>query len=99
MATIKDIKIMRNRGNRPENNVIYVDHVWLVEKGEPYDVLQFSINELERSYYWKSIICTPCGLLEKELYRIAEQHAKKITDNEINDYKSFLDIGDEYGWD
>lgn len=99
MATIKDIKIHRNWGKRPTGNDIYCGMVWGVEKGEPYDLVRFSINELDKSYFWYISLCFPCETSEEEIRESVEEYAKGITDKEIQDYCRFLEDGERWGWD
>lgn len=100
MATIKDIKISRERGIRPDNNAIYCGMAWGVEKGEKYDLVQFSINELNKSYFWNTSLCLPCGMSEEEIMQECIKFAKEnISEKDIRDYRSFLEDGERWGWD
>ena len=99
MATIKDIKISRNWGKRPTDNAIYCGMIWGVEKGEPYDLVQFLINELGKSYFWQTSLCLPCGMSEEEIKEECIDYAKTITEQDIKDYKWFLECGEKWGWD
>lgn len=100
MATIKNIKVSRNWGKRPDNENIYIGDVWFIEKGEEYDLLQFTINELDMGFYWNDSLCVPCGKTEEELLEIAKDYAKnQITDESIKSYRRFLEFGQKYGWD
>lgn len=99
MATIKNIMINRNWGKRPTGNAVYCGMAWGVEKGEPYDLVQFSINELDKPYFWNTSLCFPCGTSEEEIKESVEEYAKGITDKEIQDYRRFLDDGERWGWD
>ena len=99
MATIKEIKISRNCGKRPTDNLIYCGYNWRIEKGEPYDLVQFSINELKKPYYWNESLCVRCGTSEDEIEKLAEEYASEITDGEIKLFKEFLEFGEEYGFD
>lgn len=99
MATIKDIKIHRNWGKRPTDNVVYVGMAWGVEKGEPYDLVQFSINELGKSYFWNTSLCFPCGMSEEEIKKECVDYAQQnITEKDIKDYLYFLECGEKWGW-
>ena len=98
MATIKNIKIHRNWGKRPTDNAIYCGMVWGVEKGEPYDLVQFSINELGKPYFWNISFCSPCGMSEEEIRGNVEEYAKTITDKDIKGYRDFLEYGEKWGW-
>lgn len=100
MATIKDIKIHRNWGKRPTDNVVYVGMAWGVEKGEPYDLVQFSINELDKFYFWNTSLCFPCGMSEEEIKKECVNYAQQnITEKDIKDYRYFLECGEKWGWD
>lgn len=98
MATLKEINIHRNWGTRPTDNVIYLNHAWYVDKGEAYDLVQFSINEIV-GYYWNTSLCVPAGTSEKEINRIVAEYVEAITDADIKEYQKFLDFGNKYGWD
>ena len=100
MATIKDIKRTKNRGIRPTNNVILAGHIWLVEKGQPYDLVQFSINELNKPYLWRECICVPCDWEDETIERVVRGYAEdEITEKDIKDYVWFLECGEKWGWD
>ena len=100
MATIKNIKIHRNWGKRPTDNAVYCGMAWGVEKGEPYDLVQFSINELDKPYFWETSLCFPCGMSEEEIRKDCVEYAKEnITEQDIKDYRRFLKNGEEWGWD
>lgn len=100
MATIKDIKIHRNWGKRPTDNAVYCGMAWGVEKGEPYDLVQFSINELGKSYFWNTSLCFPCGMSEEEIKKECVDYAQQnITEKDIKDYRYFLECGEKWGWD
>lgn len=100
MATIKDIKIHRNFGIRPNNDLIVVGNVWLVEKGQPYHLVQFTINELNKPYMWGACLCVPCDWEDKEIERVVKDYAQdEITEKDIIDYKSFIEDGEKWGWD
>ena len=84
MATIKEIQRSRNWGVRPTSDVIVEGHIWLVEKGQPYDLVQFSINELNKPYWW----------------RVVRDYAEDvITEKDIKEYIWFLECGEKWGWD
>lgn len=101
MATIKDIKITRNWGKRPTGNSYITYEVYVdVEKGEAYDLVQFSINELGKPYYWRTSIGVKCGMSEKQINEVVEEYAREhITEQDIKDYKEFLEDGERWGWD
>lgn len=99
MATVKKINITRNWNTRPNDNAIHFGGIYKnVEKGEPYDLVQFSINEIS-GYYWHSCLCVPCGTSEDEVKGMVEEFVKSITDKQIREYKEFIDFGNKYGWD
>lgn len=99
MATLKDIEIYRRCGVRPNNNIIYAGRQWGVEKGEPYDFVQFSINELNKPYFWRKKLCLKCDLTEEQIKNEVEEYIKNITEEDIKEYKCFLEDGEQYGWD
>lgn len=98
MATLKKVSISRNWGVRPNDNGIYLGNNWMVEKGQPYDLVQFSINEIN-GYYWEEALCVPIGITEEDAKQLCEEAVSYITDKAIKDYKWFLDMGNKYGWD
>ena len=100
MVTIKNIKINRNWGIRPTDNVICCGMAWAVKKGEPYDLVQFSINELNKPYFWETSLCLPCGQSEEEIRQDCEDYINTyITDEDVNRYRKFLESGEKWGWD
>jgi len=99
MATVKNIETHRNWGVRPNDNVIHGGMVWRVKKGEPYDLVQFSINELNKGYYWADSLCLPAGLPDDEIKAKVEAYAKKIPTESISRFKEFLEDGEKWGWD
>lgn len=100
MATIKSISRSRNWGVRPTNNIILAGHIWLVEKGQPYDLVQFSINELDKSYFWNEHLCVPCDWEEDVVERVVKGYAEdEITEKDIKAYRQFLEDGEKWGWD
>ena len=100
MATIKNISISREWGARPTDKAFYCGMAWGVEKGEKYDLVQFSINELDKPYFWNTSLCFPCGSSEEEIKQECIEYAQKyITEKDIQDYRKFLEIGEKWGWD
>jgi hypothetical protein len=101
MATIKDYRISRDWGERPTGNCEISNEVyWNVEKGQQYDLVQFSINELDKEYYWITSVGVPVGTSEKVVKEIIEEYAKEYIDEEsIKSYRSFLEDGEKWGWD
>lgn len=100
MATIKSISRSKNWGVRPTNNIILDGHIWLVEKGQPYDLVQFSINELDKSYFWNEHLCVPCDWKEDVVERVVKRYAEdEITEKGIKAYRQFLEDGEKWGWD
>lgn len=98
MATLKDYKINKNRGVRPDDYVIQVGKKWFVEKGEPYDLVQFSINEV-KGFYWGDSLCVPTTMTEDEVKKLVDEEVKNISDTAVKSYNDFLDEGSKYGWD
>lgn len=100
MATVKKIRVCRNWNIRPNDDTELAGEIYLVNKGQPYDLLQFTIEELGYDYFWHEALCVPCGKTEKELLAIAKNYAKtQITNETISNYRRFLEYGEKYGWD
>lgn len=100
MATIKEIEIKENWGIRPSKNVIVGGNIWLVDEGQEYTLVQFSINELKKSYFWNDCFCVPCDWSEEKIRDLVEKYAKEqITEEQIKDYNDFLESGEKWGWD
>ena len=96
---VTKINISRNWAKRPTDNSIIEGHVWGVAKGEPYDLVQFGIEDIE-GYYWNKCLCFPVGMPEDEIKQEVEEYAKNnISDEEIAHYKWFLECGEKWGWD
>ena len=99
MATIKEIKRIKNWGKRPSNAEIF-GSVWLVEKEQEYDLVQFSINEMGKSYFWREQLCVPCDWEDDVVERVVKGYAEdEITEKDIKDYECFIRCGAEWGWD
>lgn len=101
MATIKEFEIKRNWGIRPTGNSYFANQVYTdVEKGQPFDLITFSINELTKPYSWRESIGVPCGTSEDEARELVEEYAKEyITEDDIKRYEEFLKNGELWGWD
>lgn len=100
MATIKKIQRSRNWSKRPIGNIVLDGHIWLVEKGQDYDLVQFSINELDKPYFWRESICVPCDWEDEVVERVVKGYAEdEITEKDIKDYFEFLECGEKWGWD
>lgn len=100
MATLKEILREKKHGVRPNNNAVYCNHIWLVEKDEEYDLVQFSIEELGEPYWWKDFLCVPCDLTDEQVETIVKEYVEKyIDEKEIKDFRWFLEMGNKYGWD
>ena len=99
MVTVDKIEIKRNCGVRPDDNAVYLGKLWCVEKGEPYDSVQFSIRELQKPYFWHTALCIKCGTSERKINRLVRGFAKTITGEEIHGYRQFLEDGEKWGWD
>ena len=84
MATVKDIDIQKN---------------WKVIDGENYNLIEFSINELDKPYYWATSLQVKADTTEKEIRELVEECAKEITSEEIKEYREFLEDGEKWGWD
>lgn len=99
MATLKDIQIHRNWGKRPTGNVTIMGDVYYgVEEGDPYDLVQFSINEI-KGYYWNESLCVAVDTSEEEIRKIVLEYISNISNKDIQEYQKFLDWGNKYGWD
>lgn len=100
MPTLEKIERIRNRGKRPTDNAVYCGSVWLVEKGEEFDLVQFTIKELKKSYYWREHLCVPCNWTDDEVEKAVREYVKNyISDKEIKDFTWFLEMGEKWGWD
>ena len=101
MATIKSIEIMRNFGKRPtSDNVIIQSNNYIgIEKGQEYDLVKFSINELNKPYFWNETLCVPTGTSEDVAMKLASEFAANITEQSIKEYQNFLNDGEKWGWD
>lgn len=100
MATIKEVRISREWGTRPTGNYEIANMAWAdVKKGDKYDLVKISINELGKPYYWQISFGFKCGTSEEEIRESVEEYAKGITDKEIQDYRRFLEDGERWGWD
>lgn len=98
MATIKNISRTRKWGVRPLN-ISYVGEEWLVEIGEEYDLVQFSINEQKGSYYWYKSFNVPVDWEDEKVYAMISEYVKTITDKDVKDFNSFIETGEQWGWD
>ena len=98
MATLSEFNISREYGTRPSINGISVGYIWEVEEGETYDMVSFSIKEIDR-YFWHEVLCLKAGMSEEEIRSKVEYYVGLITEEDINEYKSFLKQGEKYGWD
>ena len=99
MVTVDKIEIKRNCGVRPNDNAVYLGKLWRVEKGEPYDSVQFSVKELQKPYLWCTMLCVKCGTSEEEINELVRDYAGTITDEQVRGYRSFLEDGEKWGWD
>ena len=80
MGTITEINIERNYGVRPTDNAIYEGMAWGVEKGEPYDLVQFSLKEIDKPYFWRTTLCFPCGMSEQKFHK----HARPLVNTWVH---------------
>lgn len=97
MAKLNKIDIKRNWGKK-DSRVLGMIWDSEVKDGEPYDLVQFSIDEIP-NYYWATSIGVKCGTTENEIKQAVGQIATKITDQQIAEYADFLNAGEKYGWD
>lgn len=99
MATLKEARINEKWAKRPKNNEIIAGNVYFnVAEDEEYDLIKFSINEIEGYYWWESL-CFPSGTPIKEINKQTEEYVKNISQEKVNEYKRFLEDGMRYGWD
>lgn len=84
MATVKNIDIQEN---------------WKVINGENYNLIKFSINELNKPYYWTTSFEVKADTSEERVRELVEECAKQITTEEIKEYREFLEDGEKWGWD
>lgn len=98
MATVKDIEIRRGWGLK---NSRVCNMAWdtELEEGDWYDLVNFSINELGRPYFWNVSLGVKCDTSEEEIREAVEAYAKTITDTDIKEYLDFLADGEKWGWD
>ena len=99
MATIKTIDITRNGGERPAEDNNYFQGKWYVKVGEKFDSVKFIINELDKFYYWITTLYVPSGMEYNDIKELAETYAKTITEEDIKEYREFLEDGEKWGWD
>ena len=97
--TVKDLEIQRNVGVRPTGNVTFNNYVWLVDKGQMYDIVYFGIEECPRLRHWLKVVCVPSGYPEEKCKRLAEILANHITDKDIKEVNDMLDDFAMYGCD
>lgn len=100
MATIKKINISRNWATRPTDNAIYDGIAWGVQKGERYDLVQFSLEEIDKPFFWRTALAFPLGMSEEEIRNECIDYVKNnITDKDIKEFLWFLECGEKWGWD
>lgn len=97
MAESRNIRISRNFGVRDTKTYTMGD-IWYVDEGEPYDLVQFSIKEIE-GFMWPEALCVPCGTSEKEIDKLVKEKASAITEADIDEFKNFVEFGKTFGWD
>lgn len=102
MATLKNININRNFSVRQDNednvsepNMIYKN----VKFDECYDLVQFSIVELNKPYYWAKAFGFKLNTNESKIRKVVKEYCNNITDTMIKEYKKFLEDGEKYEWD
>lgn len=98
MATLRNYTILKKNGIRPKDDVIYYGIKWYVGKGEPYDLIKFSIEEID-NYYWEVSLAVPCGTRSDTAKYLCERYISSISDADIEAYKGFLEDGEKWGWD
>lgn len=96
IANLGSIEIRRDYSIRPNNNDM--SNVWYVEEGERYDLVRFTIKEIN-GYYWNEGIAVPCGTDEEEINQLVEDFIKDISAIDVADFKRFIEFGNEWGWD
>lgn len=99
MATLKNIEITKNYAIRPTGNVNIAHCVWCVKGGEEYTLVKFSIEEID-GYLWVDSLCVPCSWGKRKIIKLTKEYCEKyITQEDIREYKSFLEDGEKWGWD
>lgn len=98
MATLNNFERIKNFATRPNDNCVYPGHVWLVEKGERYDLVQFTIKEV-KGYYWDESICVPTDFADEQVENIVNERVSLITDAQISEYLGFIEDLKQYGCD
>lgn len=97
MATLNSIEIINADGTRPMKN-INDGNTWLVEKGEPFNIVKFMLNEAY-GYYFPITLCVSKQLKKDEIEKLVKEYVNGISDEQVKNFNSFLKFGEEYGWD
>lgn len=99
MMTLDKISVSPNWGTRPTDYGVILGNVWLVEKGQPYNLVQFSIKELGKPYYWNESLCVPTDWDNEKIEQVVQEYVKLITEENVQEYRKFLEDGEKWGWD
>ena len=97
MITIKKIEINRNWSYR--NGREYYEVFYNVPVSERYDLVKFIVKELGLDIFWHTSIGVPLNTSEQEINKYVYKYAETITNQDVKDYRRFIDDGDKYGWD
>lgn len=98
MATLDRIERNKNWASRPTDNSISEGTIWCVEKGEEYDLVQFTIKEID-GYYWNQAVAFPVDADDNFIAEEIKGYCESIPEYAVKEYRSFLDFGNKYGWD
>lgn len=100
MATLKDVRVTRDFGEVPSENVKIDYMVWDTElkSGDRYDLLQIAIEEVH-GYYWQFSTGLKRNCNQKEIDAAVHIMLSRITEQKIKEYNNFLEDGRKYGWD
>lgn len=97
MATFEKYYRCKKFGIRPFDGKIYGTK-WYVEKGQEYDLIKISIKEIDR-YYWEVSLAVPCTTSDNTVEYMCKEYVKSISEQDIREYKGFLEDGEKWGWD
>lgn len=89
MATIRHLVIRPESYIRRKYNT--ENYVWLVEEGQRFKRVNFSLKELKHCY-WIETLCVPSMWNEAKIRMEAQKYADSITESDINQYKKILGI-------
>lgn len=97
MIKVKNITRNKNWGIRPTDNGIMFGFIWLVERGEQYDLVQFTINGV-KGYYWREKFCVPCEWTDEAVEKVVKQYVEDcISSEEVKLFAEFIKNIEEWG--